>query len=48
MLGEHPDNKIKSNVIRINNNFNEKLSNFLLEKKLKLKIKIAPHPKKQN
>lgn len=49
MIGEHPDNKIKSNIIKINNNFHKELSNFFnkLEKKLKLNIKIVPHPKRK-
>ena len=48
MIGEHPDNKIKSNVIRINNNFNEELSNFFntLEKKTKIKNKNCTSSKK--
>tara|TARA_Y100000591_G_C21842747_1_gene706716 strand:- start:1094 stop:2263 length:1170 start_codon:yes stop_codon:yes gene_type:complete len=49
MIGEHPDNKIKSNIIKINAHFNKELLNFFneLEKKFKLNIKIAPHPKRK-
>ena len=49
MIGEHPDNKIKSNVVKINNNYKNELSFFFneLEKQLKLNIKIAPHPKRK-
>ena len=49
MVGEHHDNKIKSNIVKINNHYKKELLNFFneLEKKLKLKIKIAPHPKRK-
>ena len=49
MIGEHPDNKIKSNIVKINNHYKKELLDFFneLEKKLKLDIKIAPHPKRK-
>jgi len=49
LIGEHPDYKQGSTVVKVENKFQEELAIFFneIEKRLNLKVKISPHPKRK-
>ncbi len=49
MIGEHPDYKLGSTIIKFDNNFQKELINFFsqIKKYLNLNVKICPHPKRK-